>query len=270
MEQCRVAIVVVTWNNEQDIADCLKSLFNQTEKQLKIIVVDNLSSDQTCEIVSTQFPEVTLLTPKTNLYLAGGNNLGIRHALQNFKPQYLMVINPDTKAEPTMLTEMLKVIDQNKKIGAVGPKVKFWGGKRHGLLYSCGIYFDGFNWAAQIGHLEKDQEQFNQTQEVFGIEGTCILIRTEMFQQLGGFWEKLKMYLEDVEFFIRAKKFDWKAVYCPKAVLWHKVMQSTKQNKNLKLEQQKMRNWLLIAFRNYPLISKLAMLKKYLWFKIGL
>src|SRR5690606_8726875 len=114
----------------------------------------------TVPIVSKQFPKVTVLKQKFNKYLAPANNIGIRYAIGNFNSEYVLVLNPDTKVEPNLLEVLYEAISRDERIGAVGPKIKFYKNQNQGLINSAGLFFDGFNQAYDIGYMEEDKGQF--------------------------------------------------------------------------------------------------------------
>lgn len=257
-----VCAVIVTWNNEGNISACLKKLQNQSYKKLKVIVVDNASKDNTVGIIESRFPEVEVVKSQKNTYFTGGNNIGYKLALEKFDPEYILLINPDTEADSNMVEELLKVAVSDEKIGGVGPKIKFMGERN--VIYSAGVPFDGFNIASQRGNDEEDNGQFDNIEEMDCVEGTCMLLRVKMLKEIGLFWEKMGMYLEDVEFCIRAKKKGWKFFYTFKALLYHEFMSSTKQNKDINVQKLKQRNWLLIALRHYKIKSKIAAIIRYI------
>lgn len=264
----KIAIIIVTWNNQQDIAGCLKSLSHQSYKNFKTVIVDNNSTDNTVEIVKS-FNGVDLLIQQENQYFTGGNNIGIKYALEKYNPEFILILNPDTESDPNLLAELKSVLDTDKQAGAVGPKVKFWHKDKRNIINSAGLDYDGITRAYDWGFGEKDSKKFNEQKEVFGVSGTCILFRSEMLKQTGLFWNRLKMYQDEVELFIRAHKKGWKVIYTPKTNIYHKYMSSTSQNRNIKLEAHKMRNWLLIAIRHYSLKRKLIVLWKYATFRLG-
>lgn len=259
-----VTVVIVTWNSEKDISLCLKSLKEQDFPNFEIVVVDNASTDKTLEIISENYPEVKILSRNENLYLTGANNIGIEYAISHNNSDYVMVLNPDTYAAENLISELLKPFPDDDKIGATGPMVKFWRNEDEGLINSAGLHFDGFMQAYDIGFKEEDKGQFNKNEEVFGVTGACIMYRTEMLLNIGLYDNKIKMYLDEVELFIRAHKSGWKVIFTPSAVIGHNYMQSTNQNKNFNKSKQVKKTWLIIALKHYPLKSKLAMLRKYL------
>lgn len=258
--EINISVVIVTWNSEKDIEECLSSLRSQTYKNFNVILVDNASSDRTKEIVEKNFPEVKILAQEKNLFLTGANNLGIKHAIKNYKPEFVMVLNPDTKLDSNLIETLLSSMNE-QKVGAVGPKVKFYKNSKEGLINSAGLKFDGFSQAYDIGFEQKDSEEYNSVQEVFGVTGACILYRVKMLEEIGLYWPRIKLYLDEVELFIRAKKVGWKVIYNPKTTLWHKYMASTDQLKIERINKLKKDAWLWIALRHYSLQSKFAMLK---------
>lgn len=258
-----VCIIIVTWNNEKDIVECLDSVLSQDYSNYKVIVVDNFSTDKTVDLLAPYLSKIEFIPLPKNIFLTGGNNKGIEYAIKQHSPEYVMVLNPDTKVDANLLSELVKVAESDEMIGAVGPKVKFYKNTNEGLVNSAGLFFDGFNQAYDIGYMQKDEGQFDKVNEVFGVTGACILYRTKMLSQIGLYWTKIKLHLDEVELFMRAKKAGWKVIYVPTATIWHKYMQSTDQNKLYKIDAAKKKVWLWIGLRHYPLKSKLAMLKKY-------
>lgn len=263
--EINISVVIVTWNNENDIEECLNSILDQTFKNYYVIVVDNNSTDKTVEIIKQKFPQVTLLEQKKNLYLTGGNNLGIKYAFEKNDSPFVMVLNPDTKVESNLLETLYESMSENPEVGAVGPKVKFYKNKDEGKINSAGILFDGFKQAYDIGFMQKDDGQFDSERFVFGVTGACILYRSKMLKKIGLYSNQIKLYLDEVELFIRAEKAGWKVLYNPKATIFHKYMISTSQEKIEKIEKIKKKAWLYIAKKHYPLKSKLAMYKQYLF-----
>ncbi len=257
-----VSIVIVTWNSEKDITECLQSLIVQDYPFINsIIVVDNNSSDSTVGIIEDKFPSIRLVQSKKNTFFTGGNNIGIKYALENYNSDFVMIINPDTKAQSNLVSELVRSAKKSNKIGIVGPKIKFWNNENEGKINSAGMVYDGFMQAYDRGFLEDDNGQFDTEEEVPAVTGCCMLLNKEMINQIGMFWLPLKMYLEDLEICIRAKKAGWKIIYTPNTTVGHKWMQSTNQNKLINLKKWNNRNWMLIALRHYPFLRKIAVVK---------
>lgn len=264
----KVSIVIVTYNSENDIEECLTSLKEQTYKSdsIQIIIVDDNSTDDTVKRVQrlqSRIPNITLLRQSSNLFLTAGNNKGMDFALKNQNPKYILCLNPDTKADKNLIEELVNIAESDPSIGAVGPKVKFYKNPNEGLINSTGIIYDGFNQAYDRGWMEEDKNQYNNIEDVFAVTGACILYKVEVLKKSGLYWEKIKMYLDEIELAIRIRKCGYRIIYTPSTTLWHKYMQSTDKNKELSVVEQKRKAWLLIALKHYSLKSKLAMLKHY-------
>jgi GT2 family glycosyltransferase len=263
MDKSKVCIVIVAWNSAKDIEICLDSLRAVKYENMRIIVVDNGSADNTAEIIKSKYSDlVDLVSLPINLFLSPGNNVGIKHAIKEYSPEFVMVLNPDTKVEPNLVEALLEPM-RDQSVGAVGPLIKFFNNKNEGLVNSAGLKFDGFKQAYDIGFEEKDTGQFMNDREVFGITGTCILYRVKMLNEIGLYWEKIKLYMDETEMFIRMSKTKWKAVFTPKTTVWHSYMKSSDQHKIEKINAMRDKAWLWIALRHYPLMSKLAMVKQY-------
>jgi hypothetical protein len=240
----------------------LESVFKIKYPDFHVILVDNGSQDGTVGIVQRHFPEVEILHNPVNK-LTAGNNMGIRQAWQ-YDCEFVMVLNPDTEVESNLLKVLVKALQENVLAGAAGPKLKFLGGKRDGLINSTGLIYDGFRQAYDRGFGTKDTGQFDKLEKVFGVSGACILYRTAMLKQVGLYWERIAFYLDELELFMRSRKQGWEVLYVPTSVVWHKYMGSSGKDKLVRVARQKNWAWLNIAFRHYPWKSKLAMLKQFL------
>jgi GT2 family glycosyltransferase len=265
-KQPLVAIIIVTWNSQDEIRDCLDSIKQSDYKNHKIVIVDNASKDSTTKIINEYFPKLDLIKNGRNTYFTGGNNIGFKYAIEKYSPDFLMILNPDTIVEKDVITKLVTIAQKDEKVGAIGPKIKFKGGVNDGKINSASLFYDNFHSAYDLGFGDSDHGQFDYTKEVFAVTGTCILLRTELIRQTSGFWEILKMYVDEVELFIRSRKLGWKVIYTGDATVWHKYMKSTNQEHETNYDKLKMRNWLLIALRHYSMRDKLRMIRDYLKF----
>ncbi len=259
-----ICTIIVTYNNESDIKTCLDSIQNQTFSENKIIVVDNNSSDNTKNIVK-EYKNVDFIQNNKNLFLTGANNKGIRYAIKKYNPEFVFVLNPDTKLNKNLIEILYKKINNDSQIGAIGPKIKFFNNKNEGLINSAGLIYDGFMQAYDRGFEENDNGQYDSDEFVFGVSGAGILYRVKMLNEIGLYWEKIKLYMDELELFIRANKKGWKVLYSGEATLWHSYMKSTSQKRLEFINKEKAKTWLWIALKHYNLKSKIAMLVKYIF-----
>ena len=110
---------------KKTLRHCLDSLIAQDYPNLEIVVVDNDSSDGSETFVRNVFPEVHCLQTGANLFYGGGNNYGIRHAVNELAAEFVALINPDAAAAPDWISESMRLFD-DPQVANVGPKVLFW------------------------------------------------------------------------------------------------------------------------------------------------
>src|ERR1700683_5008501 len=136
-----VSCVVLNWNGWRDTVECLDALRDCTYPQLTVIVVDNGSSDDSVTRIRAAHPDVLLLESGKNLGFAGGNNIGIRHALAH-QADCVWLLNNDTKPAPDALSALVAKVLTDKRIGAVASicyyadapsRVEAWAGARVNL-----------------------------------------------------------------------------------------------------------------------------------------
>jgi hypothetical protein len=118
----KVAIILINWNGLQFTIDCLHSLRKLDYPDFGILLVDNASDNQEAEELKLKFPEITVIHSSTNLGFAGGNNLGIRKALE-LGYSHLMLLNNDTVVTPDFLKVMLSEFDKSPTLGVVQPLI---------------------------------------------------------------------------------------------------------------------------------------------------
>ena len=123
----KVSIIILNWNGWKDTIECLESLQRLTYPNYHVIVVDNGSRGNDAEVLQEKFGDyISLIRNDKNYGYTGGNNIGIRHALNNSSPDYFLILNNDVAVAPDFLTEMVKVADNDAAIGIVGPKVYYY------------------------------------------------------------------------------------------------------------------------------------------------
>ncbi len=226
MKQPRVAAIVLNWNRREDTLECLRSLERLTYPNYDIIVVDNGSSDGSAEAIHEAFPSIQLLINTENLGFAGGNNVGIRHALGG-EADYIFLLNNDTVVNAALLDELVAVAEADPQIGLVGPKIYYY--DQSDKLWYAGAREQWLRRIpATVGLDELDQGQYDQVRETAFIYGTAMLIRRRVLENIGLFDERFFAYHEDADFCMRARQAGYRCVYNPRGVLWHKVSAATR------------------------------------------
>lgn len=287
-----VAIIVLNWNGYKDTIDCLKSIEKLVigKNNVKTFVVDNASTDDSVKEIEKfikQSKNISLIVSKKNLGFAGGNNLGIKQAMKE-NAQYIFVLNNDTLLDSKLIQELLKVARAHPDAGLVSPKIYFAKGYEYHKKYSKSdlgkvIWFAGgkIDWqnvyASNYGVDEVDHGQFDEISNIQFATGAALLIKAKALSKVGLFDEQLFMYFEDVDLSMRMRKKGWEIVFAPKAVLWHKVSQSSGIGSQLS-DYFTTRNRMVFGMKYAPLRSKIALIRESLrlfkngrkWQRVGL
>lgn len=212
-----VHLIVLTYRMRETARNCLLSLRSLTYPDLTIIVVDNDSRDGTEEMVRSEFPEAVMIQTGGNLGYTGGNNAGIRYALDD-GADYVLILNPDTiVANPSFIEEMVGYLEDNPEVGIAGPRVflRERSEVQNTVLFPPGLRRNIVNWfrfRIDPGSLEFSGGSVVESQV---LNGVCILIRSECLRGAGLFDDNIFMYIEDADLNYRARSLGWKVRYLP-------------------------------------------------------
>jgi len=131
-----VSIIILTYNSEKYIGDCLKSISEQTYKDIEVIVVDNNSNDGTKRILREIKGGQRVIENSINLGYAGGNNVGIEAS----KGEYVILLNPDVVLDKNFIQEIINSFEKNPKIGSVQGKIyQFNQGQKTKIIDTVGF-----------------------------------------------------------------------------------------------------------------------------------
>jgi GT2 family glycosyltransferase len=220
-----IACILVNWNNWQDTADCLASLARQDYQALHVLVVDNGSTNDSVARLRTLHPWATILEAGANLGFPKACNLGAAHAPT---ADLLWFLNNDTVVPADTLFKLVVTAQAHPRAGIVGARL-FYAHNPTQLQAWGGGHIS--RWTAYNTHFTAPH--------TFGpgdyITFASALVRRSCFDQLGGLFEGVFMYFEDVDFSLRAATAGWQLVVAPDTAILHKEGGSTK-GRNLKLE----------------------------------
>ncbi len=134
-----VSIVIVNWNGESVLSDCLSSVFEQAYSNIEVIVVDNNSQDNSKALIRKKFKKVILIENEKNLGFAGGNNCAYRVA----KGRYLLLLNSDTICTKQFLVTLVNLMERQKNVAVVQPKILYQDnpGYKKNSINAIGAFF---------------------------------------------------------------------------------------------------------------------------------
>lgn len=239
-----LSISIVSYNSAAYLPGCLDSLLGERgQVDLEIFVVDNGSRDDSIRVVREQYPQVHLIESDRNLGYGAANN----RALGQASGEFLLVLNPDTVIPPGALRTLLAMMATRANVGMIGPKLRRADGT---LDLSCRRRFP--NRLDFYSHLLGLDQLFPRSRvlaryaltfldpdapgEVDCLSGAFILLRREVFEQIGGFDEDFFMFGEDLDWTYRTKLAGWIVYYYPAVEVLHYQGVSTRKEPDRTVE----------------------------------
>ena len=241
MAEPKVAIIISTYNQKKLLEESLESLKKKTNyKNYKVYVVDDSGKGEIGEEIKKEFKGVNVTINKENKGFSGANNVGIKKALKEYHPDYILLLNDDTEMiEKSWLKKIIDVAEKDEKIGILGCKILY----PDGSLQNLGGYIKG--WKIELELDENKKDIF----EVDHVMGAFIIIKRETINEVGLLDEIYSPYLlEDTDYCLRAKKAGFKIASIPFVKIIHK------KGKSIDSLEDKKR--LLVRFKNDIIFSK--------------
>ena len=249
-------IILLSYNNWQDTKDCINSLKKNDIKDNNILIVENCSSDESFEKLNISFPLIKILRMDKNLGFTGGNNVGIKYALEN-NYDYAILLNNDTIVESQDTFEILINEMENNQDVTIGTGRIFYYPQRNLIWYDAGKLI---RWKADAVHFnfrkDKNKIELNNHLNVINfISGCYMCIRLRDIPVLGYMDERFFIYLDDIEYSARAISRNLKLRYIPESVIYHKAMGEGKHTP--KMIYYTIRNRRLLINLHFGLFTKL-------------
>ncbi len=244
----RVLALVLNWNGAADTLDCLDSLKVQTHCALDVLVLDNGSTDDSVTEIRTAWPDLELVATGVNLGYAGGNNVGLRIALERRVP-FVLVLNNDTVLEPDCVESLVRAARAHSEAAALSPKSFIYERAidQPRTIYCAGGGWDGTGYPRMIGFREPDGPAFARAREVEWLNGCAILLRREALERIGLFDERFFHTFEDTDWSLRARRAGWTLRVEPAARLAHRISRSLGSSQTPAYLYYYTRNHLLFA-----------------------
>lgn len=221
----KVSVIILNWNGYRDTAECLRSLCRLTYPSCEIILVDNGSTDGSVTRLREEFEKVVYIENGENLGFAGGNNAGIRYALQH-GAGYVFLLNNDTVIDPNVLDELVRVAEGDKAIGMAGPVIydyydpsRVWFAGSH-IDYRTGL-------TPQWHEGEKREKEWPESWDVERLSGCAMLVKKEVIESAGMLDPDYFLYYEDTDWCARTRQHGFRIVCAGHAGVLHKQQGSS-------------------------------------------
>ncbi len=239
-----ISVIVVNYNGKHLLKGCLESLYNQSFKNLDIILVDNASKDGSIEYVSTAFPDVKIVSLPANIGFAGANNEGFKQA----KGHYIMLINNDAEVDKNCIERLHDAMEAHPDVGIGATKMIVYG---KNIIDSAGDGFTTNLKGFKRGEGMSSSHCYNREELVFGACAGAAIYRRTMLEEIGFLDEDFFLIQEDADLNFRAQLAGWKAIYVPSAIVHHKVRTSIGHMSDTAIYYA-LRNSELVRIKNVP------------------
>lgn len=222
----RLAFVIVAYRSAAELPGCLDSIRADAGTECQIIVVDNASPDDSREISSGHPSGPEVVVSDRNLGFGGGSNLGVRHA----NADAVFLLNPDARLRPGTTAFLAGVMAADSRLGVVAPRVVDPTGESRAASAGAEPSMrSGIGHFLVLGRIPGLGRLFKPVYLADGrhrahpdwVSGAAMLIRKSAYDQIGGFDERIFMYMEDVDLCRRLREKGWAIDYEPEAVVEH-------------------------------------------------
>lgn len=243
----KVAIIILHFDNRQNLIECLSSIQQISYSNYNTIVVQNgnRSLIDSASIQSNSPSSLEFIRVPQNVGYACGNNLGIRKALEN-GADYLLLLNDDTMVAPNFLDILVEEGEKSPNTRILGPKIYYANEPKK--IWFAGAKFDSrtcrlLNTSADEVDPSIDEEPFDSDY----ITGCALMIKRDLIEKIGLLDERFFLYWEDVDWCIRAKTAGFRNILVPHSHIWHKVSVSMGGTESPLKAYHKTRSHLLFA-----------------------
>ncbi len=216
-----VSIIILNYNAGNLLLNCVDSVFKSTYPNFEVLVVDNISTDNSHIVCKEKFEKIHLIKNKENLGYCEGNNVGIRNA----DGEFIVILNPDTIVEPDWLNHLMSAYS---KFGEGLYQPKFFSLNEKLVLQSTGnmLHIFGFGFARDKG--KADDEKIKSVEKINYASGTCLFTSKLVLDKVGLLDPFLFLYHDDLDLGWRAAQIGINSFYVPQSIIYHAESYSIK------------------------------------------
>lgn len=234
------SLIIVNYNTKEFFKNCLNSVFRHSPAdELEIIVVDNNSVDGGVEMIKSNYNQrLKLIANKKNIGFGPANNQGAKAA----RGEFLFFLNSDTIIKKDIFTALKEIFSARPRLAIASPRLLLPSGTPQPYAFGQFPSLGKLLW--QKISARKSADLFLGDNDLYAVDwvsGAAMVVRKNVFDQIGGFDENFFMYFEDIDLCWRAKQYGWQVAVCPKVFLIHFVGQSAggfKQRKKYYYQSQ--------------------------------
>ena len=240
-----VSIITVNYNQSEVTCSFIESLNKISYPNFEVIVVDNNSTEDDPNIIKQRYPNIIFIANPINYGFAAGNNFGLMRA----KGEYVMLLNNDIEVPPGFMEPLVQKLENNPKIGAVSPKIKFYY-QPDTLQYAGFTPINNITMRnASIGFREKDIGQYEKDRKTAYTHGAAMMVPISVIKEVGLMSYIFFLYYEEADWCARIANKGYSMYYVHNSFVLHKESISTGKLSALKIYYQN-RNRIVFMRRN--------------------
>ena len=258
----QTALLVLNWNNARDTLQCLQSLEPLQDAETRIIAIDNGSTDDSARVIADAYtrqsrPHIELLETHQNLGYAGGNNFGIRRALEQ-GAQYIGIVNNDVQVAPGFLAPLMNALS-DPQVGVVTPLVAYM--SEPDKVWALGQAVDWKTGNVTRVHAQETVQSVQQLapSQVDAASGTAMLFKREVLERVGLLDDSFYLYYEETDWCLRVRQAGYTVLAVPASVVRHAVS-STLGAASPVIDYYMLRNHLRFIARHWTGLARLRIM----------
>jgi GT2 family glycosyltransferase len=251
-----VAVVILNYNGRKHLENFLPSVIASAYGNLRVIVADNASTDDSLVFLQQHFPEIEILTHPTNEGFAGGYNW----ALKEVDADYYVLLNSDVAVTPGWINPVIDLMETDATVAACQPKLlSYHQPDLFEYAGAAGGWIDHLGYPFSRGRIfdvcEKDEGQYNTAEPIFWASGAAMFIRAKLYHEIGGLDASFFAHQEEIDLCWRLQLAGYRIMACPASVVYH-VGAGTLPRGGRKVFLN-FRNNLMMLCKNLPWYEKL-------------
>lgn len=255
-----VAVVILNWNGQKYLEQFLPFVLSSAYENMRVIVADNASADESVNYVRRHFPSVEIILNETNEGFAKGYNT----ALKKVQADYYVLLNSDVEVEKNWIGPVISLMESDKSIAACQPKIlSYYQKDFFEYAGACGGWIDRFGYPFSRGRVfdicERDKGQYDTAEACFWASGAALFVRSSCYHEVGGLDEYFFAHQEEIDFCWRLHNRGYQVFVQPLSVVYH-VGGGTLPKGNSRKTYLNFRNNLIMMYKNLPWFSSLLKL----------
>lgn len=255
-------LIVLSWNGREDTLACLRSLQPLRDADTAIVCVDNGSTDGSPAAVREQFPDIDLIENGANLGFSGGNNVGIRHALER-GAEWVVLVNNDAVLAPDAIARLRDAAREHPGAGILSGKL-FFADPPDRIWFAGQRFWPLLGYSGRPrGYRKADAPRYRRPGEIGRAAGAFMAVSRAAMEAAGLLDDDLFAYVEDVDWSLRVRRAGFGVRFVPDAIAWHHVSSSTGGERgSTHVLYYGVRNTITVCERHRPLPGPLTRLRR--------